>query len=86
MAEERPGIDGYGIPYRMIGLRNISDDELEEAIRKSDHSLGAGDILDEVGRRRADRQATLMVRLTIAIVVLTAAVVFLTIAILIRTA
>ena len=79
------GVDGNGVPYRIRGLRSVTDDELDIAIRKSDHSIGGGEILEEAGRRRADRQAKLLVRLTWAIVVLTAAVVVMTIILLIRT-
>jgi hypothetical protein len=86
MTEERPGIDSSGIPYRIIGLQTMTDAELEAAVSKSSHSLGAGDILDEVGRRRADRQATLLVRLTWLIVILTAFVAVLTVVVVVRTA
>jgi len=59
MTDRDSGVDGYGVPYRIRGLRSISDDDLEIAILKSDHSIGGPDILDEAGRRRADRQTKL---------------------------
>jgi hypothetical protein len=75
------GVDSNGVPYRIRGLRSLTDDELENAIRKSDHSIGGGEILEEAGRRRADRQGRLMIRLTWAVLGLTAFIVVLTIAV-----
>ena len=81
MTDDDSGIGGDGIPYRIRGLRSITDADLDIAIGKSEHSLGGGDILDEAGRRRAERQARLLIRLTWAVVFLTAFVVILTMAV-----
>jgi hypothetical protein len=85
MTEGRPGVDSNGIPYRIDGLRSLTDAELDEAIGKASHTLSAGDILDEAGRRQASRQATLLVRLTWAIAILTGAVVLMAVILLVRT-
>jgi hypothetical protein len=75
------GVDSNGVPYRTRGLRSLTDDELENAIRRSDHSIGGGEIVEEAGRRRADRQARLLIRLTWAVLILTGFIVALTIAV-----
>jgi hypothetical protein len=67
VTDEDSGVDGRGVPYRIRGLRSLTDAQLDDAIRKADHTISGGDILDEAGRRRADRAATLLVRLTWAI-------------------
>jgi len=56
MSDDR-GVDSNGIPYGIRGLRSLSDADLEQAILRSTHSLGAGDILEEAGRReQTDRR------------------------------
>jgi hypothetical protein len=75
------GVDSNGIPYRIRGLRALTDNELETAIRRSDHSIGGGEIIEEAGRRRADRQARLLIRLTWTVLALTFVIVILTVAV-----
>jgi len=51
------GVDSNGIPYGIRGLRSLSDADLEQTILRSTHSLVAGDILEEAGRReQTDRR------------------------------
>jgi len=77
------GVDSNGIPYGIRGLRSLSDADLEQAILRSTHSLVAGDI--RRGRAsRADRQATLVIRLTWAIMFMTATVVAMTFVFIVR--
>jgi hypothetical protein len=81
MTDQDSGVDSNGIPYRIRGLRSLTDPELDIAIRKSDHSIGGPDILEEAGRRRANRQAKLLIRLTWGVFGLTALITVLTVAV-----
>jgi hypothetical protein len=56
--------DSRGVPVDVASLRNLSDEELDEAIRGSSHTLAGGDILDEYARREARRQTAEVVSLT----------------------
>ena len=85
MADVPPKVDSSGVPYRIEGLRNLTDADLQKAIRASSHTILGGDILDEAARRRADRQTLTLVRLTWLIVGLSTAVVVLTVVLLVRT-
>jgi hypothetical protein len=84
MTHKAPPLDSSGVPTRIDQLRSLTDHELETAIRQSSHTVGGGDILDEATRRRAERQAAWLVKLTVAIAVLTGIVVVLTLVLLLR--
>jgi Zn-finger domain-containing protein len=73
----------------MPGMRapiDMTDDELKEQIRgmAKNVSWGASLYVDELMRRRAERQTTTLIRLTWAIVALTIAVVALTAVLVVR--
>lgn len=48
-------------------LRYLSDDELERFVDATGHTVTAGDVLQEVYRRRAESREQVIVRLTWAI-------------------
>jgi hypothetical protein len=83
--EPQRGLDSTGVPYNLDGLRSMSDAQLDAAIRVSNHSLGAGDILDELARREAAKQTATLVTLTWVIAALTLAVAVFTAILLLRT-
>jgi len=77
-------LDSYGIPYHPAGLRKLTDEQLDEAISASSHSLTGRDLLQEQYRRDAARRELNMVRMTKAITILTAIVALATVVLLLR--